>query len=213
MGFKRIAALLLAVLLFGWESCAASGTERILEITVLVQNHARLSQPSLKRAEGEAARIFRAAGVHVRWVDCSKGDACHHVPGAREFVLNIVPDGKTSSNLVYGMAFLGPAGEGKYADVFFNRIEAAGGLNGDNVARFLGTIAAHELGHLLLGSNAHTYDGVMSAVWKDSVLQRMNMGSLLFNREQSSAIRARLTEGGAGRIPEYTAGRSRPISP
>lgn len=212
MGFKGIAALMLFVLLFGSRFCPASDAHRILEITVLVQNHAKLSQPFLKTAEGEAARIFRAAGVHVRWVDCSKGEVCHHVPGAGEFVLNIVPDGKTSSDLVYGMAFLGPDGEGKYSDVFFRRIEAACALNGNNVPRFLGTIAAHELGHLILGSHAHTYEGVMSAVWKDPVLQRMNMGSLLFTREQSINIRARLS-GGAREVPAYTVTRSRPIVP
>lgn len=212
MGFRQSAAPVLAVLLFASVFSAASDTDGIRKITVLVQNHAKLSQPLLKTAEGEAARIFRAAGVHVRWIDCSKGDACHHVPGPSEFVLNVVPEGKTSSDLVYGIAFLGPAGEGKYADVFFRRIEAACAATGNNVPRFLGTIAAHELGHLLLGLNAHTYEGVMSATWSDSVLQRLKMGSLLFTREQSVDIRARIT-GAAVEIPAYTATRSPSIAP
>ncbi|HKU25743.1 MAG TPA: hypothetical protein VJQ54_09750 [Candidatus Sulfotelmatobacter sp.] len=211
MGFKRNAAPLVAVLLFSSAFCIALDTDGILQITVLVQNHAKLPQQFLKSAEGEASRIFRAAGVHVRWVDCSKGDLCRHVPGAGEFVLNIVPDGKTSSDLIYGIAFLGPEGEGKYADVFFRRIEAACTVNGSNVQRFLGTIAAHELGHLLLGSHAHTYEGLMSSVWTDPVLRRVNMGSLLFTREESMAIKARL--GAAGEVPAYTVTRSRPITP
>jgi hypothetical protein len=111
------------------------------------------------------------------------------------------------------MAFLGPAGEGKYSDVFFRRIEAACANRG-SVARLLGTIAAHELGHLILGSHAHTYEGVMSAVWKDSVIRRMEMGSLLFTREQSGAIRARLDgEHRPGEVPAYSLTRSRPIVP
>ena len=126
-------------------------------------------------------------------------------------MLNIVPDGKTSSDLIYGIAFLGPGGEGKYADIFFRRIEAACTANGNNVQRFLGTIAAHELGHLLLGSHAHAYEGVMSSVWTDPVLRRVNMGSLLFTREESVAIKARL--GAAGEVPAYTVTRSRPITP
>jgi hypothetical protein len=178
----------------------------------MVLNRVKLSQEMIKDTEAEAARIFRSAGIHIRWIDCSKGDACHHVPGIDEYVLSIVPDGKTSSDLVYGLAFLGPSGEGKYSDIFFRRVEAAAASSGENVARFLGTVAAHELGHLLLGSNAHTYEGVMSAVWKQQTLRRMDMGSLLFTREQATLMRTRpASEGGPRELPAYT--RARPMIP
>ncbi|HZQ96435.1 MAG TPA: hypothetical protein VFA67_15605 [Candidatus Sulfotelmatobacter sp.] len=210
MGFRRTAVLLQIVLLcvsLGWAAEEQGGPS---EITVMVQNRAKLRKELLKDAETEAARIFRAAHVTVHWLDCSRHEACHHIPGINEFVLNIVPDGRTSSDLVYGLTFLGPAGEGKYSDVFFRRIDAACAQGGCNVARFLGTVAAHELGHLLLGSHAHTYEGIMAAVWKQPVLRRMEMGSLLFTPEQSAAMRARLTgEDAARQLPAYTLMRTR----
>lgn len=211
MGFSGKTALCVYVLYVASTAWAADGGER-LEISVMVLNRVKLSQEEIKETEVEAARIFRSAGIHVRWIDCSKGDACHHVPANGEFVLSIVPDGKTSSDLVYGLAFLGPAGEGKYSDVFFRRVQAAAANSGENVARFLGTVAAHELGHLLLGSNAHTYDGVMSAVWKQQTLRRMDMGSLLFTREQATAMRSRVAgDAGFRELPAYT--RARPLVP
>jgi hypothetical protein len=107
-------------------------------------------------------------------------------------MLNIVPEGKTSSDLVFGLAFLDKDGSGRYGDVFFNRVAAAQRAFGADVSQLLGSVAAHELGHLLLGSHAHASSGIMSAVWTGDVLRHMEMGVLLFTREQASLKRTRI---------------------
>jgi hypothetical protein len=56
----------------------------------------------------------------------------------------------------------------------------------------LGTVAAHELGHLLLGSHAHSSIGIMTPHWEPETLRRMNMGGLLFTREQASRMQERI---------------------
>lgn len=204
MGFTRLCARLLVVLLWaglGWSSAQTGGAA---EITVLLLNRARVSHSVISYAEAEATRIFITAGIHLRWVDCSQTPVCHHVPGANEFVLSIVSDGKTSSELVYGVAFLGPGGEGKYADIFLRRVEAASREGGFGVQRLLGAVAAHELGHLLLGTHAHSYEGIMCPVWKKPVLQRMEMGSLLFTQGESVRMKSRLAGEAAGRFPAFT---------
>lgn len=203
MEFKGGAATLLVVLLSG--SWASGGSrERNPELTILVQDSAGISEALVKHAEFEASRIFRAAGIDTRWIDCSRVHECHHVPGANEFVLNVIGDGRTSTDLVFGVAFLGPDGRGKYGDVFFQRMQRAYATNGRNISRLLGTVAAHELGHLLLGSHSHTNTGVMTAEWKEETLRCVEMGSLLFTREQAAIMRSRiggeqmLLAGGAG---------------
>ncbi|MFL6444189.1 MAG: hypothetical protein ACJ713_10270 [Candidatus Sulfotelmatobacter sp.] len=204
MGFTRSWARLVFVLLWaglGWSWAQTAGAA---EISVLLLNHAKVSRDLIGHAEAEAARIFSASGIHLRWVDCSQTPVCHHVPGANEFVLSIVPDGRTSSELVYGVAFLGPGGEGKYADVFLRRVEAAANESGFSEQRLLGAVAAHELGHLLLGTRAHSYEGVMCPVWKKPVLQRMEMGSLLFTPGESLTMKGRLTSEGVARFPAFT---------
>lgn len=212
MGFNHSAILLGCVLFCGHLASALPQGEGAVEIRVMLENRVKIPRRMLQHAEGEAARILGEARIHVDWIDCAQVATCHHVPGRNEFVLSIVADGKTSSELVYGVAFLGPAGEGKYADIFFRRMEAAAMETGANVPRLLGTVMAHELGHLLLGSNAHNFEGIMSPVWKTSVLRRMEMGSLLFTQGEAAAMRGKLAgEDGAEQLPAYT--RARPRNP
>jgi hypothetical protein len=178
------------------------------KITVLVQNSTTLSAEIVNKAEFETARIFRSAGIAITWVNCFAGgvkEACGQTPGPRQVVLHIVPTGKTSSDLVFGLAFLDDRGSGKYSDVFLDRIEEACRQSGMGLSRLLGTIAAHELGHLLLGSHAHSYVGVMTAVWEEKTLRYESMGSLLFTHEQGSLMRASI-ENAAG-LQEASAGR------
>jgi len=174
---------------FGKKQSANSG------ITVMLQNRAGVPQELLRRAEGEASRIFGVAGIGVSWNDCSSTHDCHHAPGPNEFVLSIVADGKGCSDQAYGVAFLDPDGNGKYADVFFKRIEREESLGGANLSRLLGAVAAHELGHLLLGSNAHSYAGIMSPIWGENILHSAEMGSLLFVHVQVALMRAKTRSG------------------
>jgi hypothetical protein len=48
--------------------------------------------------------------------------------------------------------------------------------------------AAHEVGHLLLGSNAHTINGVMKGNWDAKDMQAMFQNAVHFNREQQRFI-------------------------
>ena len=110
---------------------------------------------------------------------------CGQTLGPRQFVLHIVPTGKTSSDRSFGLAFLDDRGSGKYSDVFLDRIEEACRQSGTDLSRLLGTVAAHELGHLLLGSDADSYAGVMTAVWKERTLRYESMGFLLFTTSKA----------------------------
>jgi hypothetical protein len=193
---RRNFGLIPVVLLWG-TLAAAGGDGNIAEVEVLVYDGAQISQSVLHQAEIEAGRIFRAAGVEVTWANCVSrsalaDDACHHFPASHDFVLHIVPTGKTSTDLVFGLSFLDKDGAGRYSDVFFDRIEEAHRAFGVNLARLLGAVTAHELGHLLLGSHAHSHMGIMTPHWEGETLRVMNMGSLLFTREQASRMQARI---------------------
>ena len=206
MGFRFRCAgvqliVLLWVLLWGSIAGASNGDPAVAGITVLVNDTAQISPSVLHKAELETARIFRAAGIEIAWVNCSGesaivDDVCRQVPGANQFVLHIVPTGKTSTDLVFGLAFLGQDGSGKYCDVFFDRIEEANPDLGTSVSQLLGTVAAHELGHLLLGSHAHSRWGIMEPAWKEESLREIGMGTLLFSREQSTVMKMRIGRDG-----------------
>ena len=203
MGFKRSMGMLAMVLLWvlSWANAVAGQAgSGAVEITVLVNNSAGISPAVLNQAEAEAGRIFRVAGIDIVWVDRAReaaivDDECRGVPRRNEFVLHIVPTGRTSSDLVFGVAFLAQDGAGKYSDIFYDRVERAHGEFGTPLSRLLGTVAAHELGHLLLGIHAHSYAGVMTPVWRQETLRHMEMGSLLFTRDQAFQMRVRILGG------------------
>lgn len=167
-------------------------------ITVLVNNSAGVSIAILNQAKVGASQIFRAAGIEIDWVDCPRAaeitgdDACRSVPGSNDFVLHIVEKGRTSSDLVFGLSFLGEDGAGKYSDIFYDRVEQAHHESGADVSTLLGTVAAHELGHLLLGLHAHSHAGIMAAVWREEELRTLGMGNLLFSSDQAARMRARI---------------------
>jgi len=159
-------------------------------ITVFVNDAVGVDRTILKRAEAESSRLFRAAGIAIEWRNCAETHDCRRPPRTNEFVLHIVPQGKTQSDFVFGEAFLGPDGKGVYADVFFNRLlQVCGRLN---IAQLLGAVSAHELGHLLLGSHSHALIGIMEPTWGPDSLRRISMGNLTFTSEQHRTMRSRL---------------------
>jgi hypothetical protein len=76
---------------------------------------------------------------------------------------------------------------GVLATIFFDRVEAI--TKGGPAAPILGNAIAHEFGHLLLGPNAHSSDGIMRAHWNREFLKLANRGSLHFTTEQAQLMR------------------------
>jgi hypothetical protein len=177
---------------------ADSLAQDLSKAQVLVYNDAQVQSSILEAGELEADRIFRQAGVRLNWLNCSAqhsnlpGEHCRVVSGARQFVLRVLPKGKISSDLVFGEAFLGENGKGMYADVFFDRIRSAHDVDGTSMPRLFGAVTAHELGHLLLGFNAHSWLGIMMPVWDAGCVRRMNMGTLLFTGDQARHMQSTL---------------------
>ncbi len=198
MGFKGKFAGFLGIVLLS--TAAAAGQSNV---TVVVNNSARVEPATLSKAEVEATRLFQAAGISIRWLHCGETDACRRPLLPNELVLHIVSSGKTQDDFVYGEAFLGEDGRGQYSDVFFDRIRKAPG-NTDK-GRLLGVVAAHELGHLLLGSRAHSRVGIMEAVWEKDCVRKLGMGMLLFTPEQARLMRGRI---GADKPVQFEASTS-----
>jgi hypothetical protein len=167
------------------------------EMRVLVYNTAKVSDGIVAQAGRETVRIFRAAGVQLAWVNCSgrgQSAGCVVQQQSPELVLHIIPKGKVSTDSVYGEAFLAADGAGKYADIFYDRIEGAKRDFGVSPSLLLGAVSAHEIGHLLLGLRAHSWIGVMAPVWRKESFQSLQMGQLFFTRDQAAQLRERSEE-------------------
>jgi hypothetical protein len=160
------------------------------QITVFVNDSASAPEPIVLAAEQNASRIFHQAGVRVEWVNCGvQGGNRSEVqllekmrsPG---LVVRIVPHARTLGADIFGVSFIDDKA-GTYADLFFEPIKQLYEQNRDiSLSTILGNVLAHELGHLLLGSNAHSRDGIMQPHWTREQLRRAAMGQMRFNKEQ-----------------------------
>jgi len=194
VGFKSSFRTMATVLLLGGVALANSDRSARIAITVFVNNSARVSAFILGESEAEAGRIFYAAGIGVEWVHCQDQrlaqNICSRVPAVNQFVIHLVPTGTSSSDFVFGMAFVGQNGTGKYCNIFVDRIKQTED-DVASVAELMGTVMAHELGHLLLGSRSHSPVGLMRSVWDRECLQGIGRGKFLFTRQESTLIKER----------------------
>jgi len=105
-------------------------------------------------------------------------------------MLKILPHALTAQvrhrDDVLGYALLDEKGTGYYAYAILDHIQALEQRLG---LALMGDVFAHELGHLLLGSNAHSVSGIMSAHWHGTELRNISQGSMCFLPSQSRLMK------------------------
>jgi hypothetical protein len=195
--FKTI--LLLAVTTFSLFASPLLSLAENPQVTVSVYDDAQLPSSTLVRAEQQASRTFTRVGLNVTWLDCThiNGDteACNEINEPVHLVLRITPIvSNSTSDTAFGVAYLATDGTGRYGDVFWQRVQELHTNSNVDMGIVLGSVMAHEMGHLLLGSNAHAISGIMRAHWEGSELRHINMGTLLFLPEQGQRMRARIAQ-------------------
>jgi hypothetical protein len=75
------------------------------------------------------------------------------------------------------------------AYVFFSRIQQQAELGELPLEIVLSHAVAHELGHLLLGSNSHAVRGLMQSRWSSEQMRKATQGNLQFTPDQARLIR------------------------
>lgn len=180
---------------------APSEVETRFQITVRVYNYAGVASGTLLRAEEEGTRIFRKAGVEAVWLECSisrlpEGQAspCQTPLGAITVNMKILPPPMAarfeSSREEMGFALvLARSGSATDAWVFYQRVEDAAGSQIASPSQILACAMAHEIGHLLLGPDHHSREGIMCARWNRESLEEVSQGQMLFTRDQTRLIR------------------------
>ena len=117
--------------------------------------------------------------------------------------MRILP-GSTPSRHAFGEATLGFAEGGNLASVFYKRVEDLtwflDGHDEHETPMLLGDVIAHEIGHLLLGTNSDSPTGIMSAKWDREYLRLGQMGFQRFSPEQGAAMRKTLLRVSGGPV-------------
>jgi hypothetical protein len=138
--------------------------------------------------------MLARAGVRVTWVDCEVA-SCATIPGYWIQFVERRPAGLHAETA--GYTVLHPAAEGMaaYAVVAWRPLEAVAAEQDLDPGPLLGAAIAHEIGHLLLGSNSHTRSGVMVARFRRREMEMAERGELGFTDEQASQIRSAVASG------------------
>ena len=151
-------------------------------ITMRVFNYAEVPLETWTAAQTVAERIFGRAGIATVWVLCSLSpDGPHLPPGCEmpvqptEITLRLVPTSMASrarfGDSTLGIAAHAEPGTPASACVFYGRVQVLAKGGTAPVPVILGQVAAHEIGHLLLGSNSDASWGLMCGKWSRSILR------------------------------------------
>ena len=200
MGCVERTFLLVGTLLLAWvfPVWSQTGSNERSQLVVSVYDDVGISGSVLGEVERHAGMIFGQGGVDVVWINCSShaevvAAGCERIDPTGHFALRFVHKPGRSANDVVGAAFLSDQGIGCYGDVFYDRAMERSQDWDVTLPELLGTVAAHEIGHLLLGSNSHSNSGIMKAKWQSGELRRISNGNLGFTGDQAERMRVRLT--------------------
>jgi len=195
---RRIWVLLAA--LVSLSGSAASGRpkqEPTIRLAVSVFNDAEVPQNVLQVAQRRAETVLDVAGIVLTWLDCGTPDhwvqdiGCRDIAFPSHLSVRLARNGRHRTGDVFGESFLDDQGFGNYASVYVEPLAASKALDVVSEGDLLGYVVVHELGHLLLGLDSHSADGVMRGKWNFAALQQMARGTLIFSANEAERMRAR----------------------
>ena len=164
-------------------SVDAAGTNRT---TLVVRTYEAFRVPASdwEAAVRGTAHILANAGIRIEWVHCSSyragesdsGPARCTLPYARNEVgVRIVarPTLSPADHILLGDSMLdGSLRSGTLATIYLDPVERLARVAHVTTDAVMARAMAHELGHLLLGTNTHSARGLMRPVWTPEELAR-----------------------------------------
>jgi hypothetical protein len=189
MGRKRwIAGLTLWVGVIGWEQAAAQTLERF-SLQVLLKNDAGVPAGVLEQAKRDAIRVFDRSNSNLEWIE----DGPYQSGSLTLRIIAKAIGTKSRNRSVVGIAPGTREARGIIAYAFYERIQTYSAELALEISQMLGHVMAHELGHLLLPYDAHSFTGVMRGAWDLAQARQATAGLLTSTPEQAELIYGRLS--------------------
>lgn len=165
-------------------------------LQVQVYDYTGFSPAALREFAARTQEILASSGVSLEVDICTRGGTpCESRTGSsRQVVIRVVPDtGKNMKNArleTLGLSVADHDG-GTYASVFLRPAEEK--ASDANLPRIivLAYATAHEIGHLLLGDQAHVPLGLMKATWGANDFQAMAQNNFGFSPDQARKLKSR----------------------
>lgn len=140
----------------------------------------------LTQALGITSRIYREAGITLRWKRAETGMECSRREGrvVIEFSTGVGSDSHPGA-----LAYARPYAEGgSCVTIFLDRLEPMAASNPAGLAYLLGHVLAHEVAHYLEGIVRHSESGVMKAFWTPQDIQAMMYKPLRFTDDDRDLL-------------------------
>jgi hypothetical protein len=182
---------------------AADGTGPF-QLVVALDDRARVLPRVLDQAKKEAARIYWQAGVKTEWLAPSAltraSEGNENPPATRQaftvrlIILNHLRATRTSTTpFLMGAAPAASYDCGGAVYVFYDQVTGFSNVQRMDAALVLGTVIAHEIGHLLVRADGHSAEGLMRGSLNASDWHRASLGFLLFAPSDRAVIQATIS--------------------
>jgi hypothetical protein len=181
------------VLLFAFRAAQCAPCTAWEPLPVKLFNDAGVGRHVLDHAKGDAAWLLESVCVNLAWVPCPVVSRSNLTPcraPARAIELHILLSPATNDFTADSMGIAMPHyGSGDHSGVFWSRVRQTAARTGVvDSSDLLGTVMAHEIGHLLLHSTTHSSEGVMRADFRPEDLKKAGQRQLRFTPEQAELI-------------------------
>jgi hypothetical protein len=197
-GRCRLAGTVLAAILLTSPGARADTPQGAFgPLAVRVYDFGGVDRVRLAEALLDARAIFAEAGLASEWHDCTRGaksssHICLEPRNASDLIVRIVrrQHGGDGLPAALGVSVVesSPRG-GVLATVFLDLIESVANRSGADAPLLIGRAIAHEVGHLVLGTRAHSATGLMREIWTDRELGRNDRHDWLFGPDERTLLR------------------------
>jgi hypothetical protein len=157
----------------------------------------------IRAAEKVAARVLQKAGIEAQWSDCtvvggvarSDSALCAERLRSQDLVVYFVDRLEAhfswADRPALGYSIIPHTHEfAATAFVSYTQIQQLSVYTSAGVEDLLGLAIAHEIGHLLLGTNEHANYGLMRAQWRLRDLEAKAWSEFEFTKDQVKRLRA-----------------------
>ena len=195
-GLAKTAAVIVAVVLITSIRLPASA---VIDDSLLVRiyDNAGVLESELISALRTTHEILRRADLSADWVQCrARRDGpvpavCDQPLSSGDVVVRLIEgsDTENGERRALGYSLFDAKGVSGFATVYVDRVDWLARRAQYSRAPLLGRAIAHEIGHLLLRSNAHTQSGLMREVWTAEQVVRNRREDWTFSPDQNGDLR------------------------
>jgi hypothetical protein len=184
-GARRLMTLAAAMLCAASLASSADAADAVTYaprkiLIVRAYSGAGVSPRDVAEASRVAGSILGSSGIDVSWTLCRLGGpadaagSCSHALAPAEVVVRITnaPEPMERGVTSLGFTAIDPQGRRSVlSTVYLDRIGLVAARVKVDESLLAGRAIAHELGHLLLGTEGHSEHGLMRAMWSDASLR------------------------------------------